>query len=300
MPPRPARCALLPILCLMAACSPVSQDVSAGRPDAIDAIRCFAERPAALISAHRGGPAPGYPENALETLKRTHAKGPLILEVDVAQTRDGELVLMHDDTLDRTTTGTGAVSNQSSNYIAGLKLKDRSGAETAFAPPSLKDVLQWADEKAIIALDIKRSTSYETLVDVVREMKATDDVIYIVTSLGQLRALSRIAPDGLFSVPISSEADLRAAFDLGLKSDQILAWLGVNQLNTDLARALDSRGVATMHAHFGRGLFRDAKAQDHVAYDMGAGVDILALDDAAEGYKAISTDSVEAAREACL
>ena len=60
------------------------------------------------ISAHRGGPLDGFPENALETLKNTakNVEG-VMMEIDVAQTNDSVLVLMHDKRLDRTTDLTG-------------------------------------------------------------------------------------------------------------------------------------------------------------------------------------------------
>jgi glycerophosphoryl diester phosphodiesterase len=68
------------------------------------------ERGFVAVSAHRGGPGPGLAENAIPTFRNTliAARG-AFLEVDVSQTADGVLVLMHDDRADRTTTGTGAI-----------------------------------------------------------------------------------------------------------------------------------------------------------------------------------------------
>ncbi|MGX7835704.1 glycerophosphodiester phosphodiesterase family protein, partial [Campylobacter fetus subsp. venerealis] len=64
-----------------------------------------------MVSAHRGGPYPGFPENAIETFANVLEYTPAIIELDVAMTKDGVLVLMHDDKLDRTTTGKGSVSD---------------------------------------------------------------------------------------------------------------------------------------------------------------------------------------------
>lgn len=70
---------------------------------------CLRESGNALVAAHRGGPGPGYAENALPTLEHTTDATPALLEIDIARTRDNVLVLMHDDTVDRTTDGSGAV-----------------------------------------------------------------------------------------------------------------------------------------------------------------------------------------------
>ena len=63
---------------------------------------CLDDAGLALVSAHRGGPAEGLPENALETLQATLASVPAMMEIDVAQSADGVLFLMHDDRRDRT------------------------------------------------------------------------------------------------------------------------------------------------------------------------------------------------------
>ena len=70
---------------------------------------CLEENGAALVSAHRGGAYPGFPENSIAAMGHVLAEAPAVMEVDVATSADGVLYLMHDDTLDRTTTGSGAV-----------------------------------------------------------------------------------------------------------------------------------------------------------------------------------------------
>lgn len=62
-----------------------------------------------MVSAHRGGPYPGFPENAIETFENVSKQTPAVIEFDVAISKDSVLVLMHDNTLERTTTGSGKV-----------------------------------------------------------------------------------------------------------------------------------------------------------------------------------------------
>lgn len=62
-----------------------------------------------LVSAHRGGFTTKFPENAIATMAHTLTIAPALLEVDLRRTADGKWILMHDETLDRTTDGTGMV-----------------------------------------------------------------------------------------------------------------------------------------------------------------------------------------------
>ncbi|MGE0714029.1 MAG: glycerophosphodiester phosphodiesterase [Alphaproteobacteria bacterium] len=71
------------------------------------------------VVGHRGAAA-SAPENTLAGLRRAHALGAGWVEVDAKLTADGVVVLMHDDTLDRTTTGTGAVAATPAAALAGI------------------------------------------------------------------------------------------------------------------------------------------------------------------------------------
>ena len=69
------------------------------------------------IAAHRGGAAL-WPENSLAAFAGALALGVDLLEFDVHQSADGEVVVIHDATLERTTEGTGAVGDQSAATLA--------------------------------------------------------------------------------------------------------------------------------------------------------------------------------------
>ena len=76
-----------------------------------------------IVVAHRGDWR-NFPENSLEAIDNAVRMGVDIVELDVKKTKDGELILMHDRALDRTTTGKGLVSEATLDYIRGLKLKN--------------------------------------------------------------------------------------------------------------------------------------------------------------------------------
>ncbi|MGH7402226.1 MAG: glycerophosphodiester phosphodiesterase [Candidatus Rokuibacteriota bacterium] len=119
--------------------------VTAAAPDTI----------APRFAAHRGG-ALLWPENSLLAFRNALALGADFVELDVHLTRDGELVVIHDPTLERTTTGTGPVRARALAELGGLRLKDRGGAVVEEGIPTLDQVVGLAAAgKRQILLEIK-------------------------------------------------------------------------------------------------------------------------------------------------
>lgn len=108
-----------------------------------------------FVSAHRGGPRPGFPENCLATFENTLRHTWAILEVDPRYTRDSAIVLMHDVTLDRTTTGHGRVADYTLQELKKLRLKDTEGRITDYTIPTLGEALEWAKGKTVLVIDQK-------------------------------------------------------------------------------------------------------------------------------------------------
>jgi len=97
---------------------------------------------APLLAAHRGG-ALLWLENSLLAFRNAVALADY-LEFDVHLSRDGEVIVIHDPTLDRTTTGSGAVKDRTREELRPLRLRDRSGAVTDEPIPTLDDVVSLA------------------------------------------------------------------------------------------------------------------------------------------------------------
>ncbi len=100
-----------------------------------------------FLIGHRGSAAT-EPENTLRAL-RTGMKCAQIVEVDVRTSRDGSHVILHDPTIDRTTDGTGTVSDLS---LAELKRRDAGKGETI---PTLDEVLGLVEGKCGLAVELK-------------------------------------------------------------------------------------------------------------------------------------------------
>lgn len=92
------------------------------------------------IVAHRGIWRE-FPENSLEGIEKCIELGVDMVELDIARTKDSVLILMHDTTLDRTTTGQGLVSNHTFQEIRELYLKDNNGEITQFKVPTLEETM---------------------------------------------------------------------------------------------------------------------------------------------------------------
>lgn len=93
-----------------------------------DAVRVFAASPfgelrspgeSAFIAAHRGDRSDA-PENTLPAFQSAFNSGFAYVETDLQLTRDGQVVLMHDTTVDRTTNGTGSVANKTLDELRKL------------------------------------------------------------------------------------------------------------------------------------------------------------------------------------
>lgn len=110
---------------------------------------------ASFFAAHRGGSLL-WPENSLLAFRNALALGADYLELDVHLSRDGEVMVIHDPTLDRTTTGSGPVRERSQAELGALRLKDRSGAVTAEPIPTLDQAVALAAAgKRQMLLEIK-------------------------------------------------------------------------------------------------------------------------------------------------
>lgn len=243
-----------------------------------------------MVSAHRGGPYPGYPENALETFANVLKFTPTIIELDVAMTKDSVLVLMHDDDLERTTTGIGKVNEVTYEYIQSLFLEDNDGNLTDFKIPTLKEALLWSKGKALLTVDIKRSVPYEKIVEEVRETKSEVHAALITYSFEAAKKLNRLAPDLMLSVTIRNEEEIQRLEEAGIPWNRVIAFTGVAERTPEFNRALHDKGVFTILGVLGN-LDKSAAARGDELYAsfVQNGADILATDRPIEAAKAIQT-----------
>lgn len=257
-------------------------------------LDCFENAGQTLVSAHRGGPTPGLPENAIPTMEALLMAAPAIMEVDVGQSTDGVLFLLHDDRLDRTTTGTGEAAAHDWAALSALKLKDNWGWVTPYAIPKLSEALAWAKGRTVMQIDFKRSANVDKVVAEIRAAGMAGSVILIAYSVEQAASLHRAAPEMLLSVSVDAPGDVAALKAAGIPEDRMVAFTGTRLPRPELYRELDKQNIEVIFGTLGRpprsiDAVIDRYGLDERYAELGKeGVDILATDRPREAAAALA------------
>ena len=149
------------------------------------------KRPIAVI-AHRGGRAIA-PENTLAAFRKSIELGADYVEIDVRTTKDGQLVIMHDGTVDRTTNGKGAVSSLTLSEIKKLDAGSKFSSQYANEPvPTLDETLRLCKGKVHIYLDFKEASVSQTLQALKRHRMEKEVVVY--ADVSELQEWKKLAP----------------------------------------------------------------------------------------------------------
>lgn len=151
----------------------VASICNAGQTTSVDAIsrsfKSHGEHAEILVTAHRADWRVG-PENSLAAVRSAISKHIPIIEIDLQRTADGELVLMHDTTVNRTTNSTGAIASKTLAELRTLKLRKGLGGSQAPLTdeviPTLAEVLAVTRGKIMVQLDkawAYRDQAYEMI-----------------------------------------------------------------------------------------------------------------------------------------
>ncbi len=202
-----------------------------------------------VVFAHRG--AKKYaPENTLASFQKALEMRAQALELDITLSKDGEVVVIHDDTVDRTTNGKGAVTDLD---LADIKKLD-AGAwfSKEFAGeriPTLSEVLNLVQDKALINIEIKNAGKrnaelVEKAAALVKKVKRQESIIFssfIPKNVRTIRAALPECPAGLLTLP-------------GLVGKMEIDLLG--GISPDLIHphysSLSARFIQRQHAHLKR------------------------------------------------
>ena len=128
-----------------------------------------------LVVAHRGDWRYA-PENSIMAIEHSIAVGVDVVEVDLQLTKDSVLILMHDASLNRTTTGKGKICEWTLDSIKTLKLKSGCGIKTKETVPTLEEALLAAKGKVLINLD-KADRYFDLVVPVLKKTGTTSQII---------------------------------------------------------------------------------------------------------------------------
>lgn len=133
-----------------------------------------------IVIAHRGCWQPA-PENSLAAIEACIELGVDMVELDVRQTRDGALVAIHDETLDRTTDRAGFVGSATLSEIRHTRLRAGAGGQgtrlTSERLPTLREALQLAKDRVLVNLDVKEPI-HDAVMAVVDQLGVADQVLF--------------------------------------------------------------------------------------------------------------------------
>lgn len=148
---------------------------------------------------HRGNQSVA-PENSLPAFEQVTHKG---VETDVKLTADGQWIIMHDDTVDRTTNGTGAVSSLTLNQIRSLQLRQQPGqnySANQLLVPTVREFLQVCQSKELVPfIEIKvpyaTPSEYNDLARAIQETGFTQKAKIISFFFEPLQEMKRRLPE---------------------------------------------------------------------------------------------------------
>lgn len=105
-----------------------------------------------LVACHRGDWR-NYPENSLAAIESVIGMGADIVEIDLALTSDSVLVVCHDRTLNRTTTGKGLIAEIPYDSVQRCFLKSGHGVATSHRMPTLREALELCKDRIVVNID---------------------------------------------------------------------------------------------------------------------------------------------------
>jgi glycerophosphoryl diester phosphodiesterase len=233
-----------------------------------------------IVSVHRGGgELKGLPENCLESFDYISKKMACLIECDVEMTKDSVMVLMHDKSLDRTSTGRDLVVSNTFETVKQLKLKDNFGNVTDFKIPTLENTLKWGKNKVIFTLDVKKTTPFKKVVEMVDKLNAENYALIITYNANEAIEVYKLNPNLLISVSIMQVSDYERLHDAGIPDKNMVAFIGTREPKTELIDFLHKKGIVCILGVLGN-LDKKAAARGDEYYKtfIDQGVDILATD----------------------
>jgi len=202
-----------------------------------------------VVFGHRG--APKYaPENTLASFQKALELNAQALELDITLSRDGEIVVIHDDTMDRTTNGSGAVADLSLDEIKAFDAGSHFSAEFSGEKiPTLKEVFELVGSKALINIELKNAGKrnaelVQKAAELVKSMKLQETIIFSSFYLQNVRGIRKAiseCPVGLLTLP-----GFLGSVEIGL-----LGGVSPDMIHPHFS-SLSAKFIRRQHAHFKR------------------------------------------------
>lgn len=180
------------------------------------------------IAGHRGGYYFRYPESSIslfEFIANRFKQDTVIIEIDLRKSKDGTLYLMHDETVDRTTTGTGKINELTNDYLNSLRLKTKSGKSTSQTIPTFEEILNLIKNRNLnLMLDIKEPIHLEVL-EQVKNHQLDNRVLVLTFRSEHTQLVAEQNPAIFLSALIESDSDLNFFKQLPVRPGKRIAYI---------------------------------------------------------------------------
>lgn len=193
-----------------------------------------------LTVGHRGCRVSDITENSINAFEKAIQAGYSMIELDVFVCKSGELVVMHDETLERTTTSRGCVEKMTLEELKKVKLKDGQSI------PTLREVFDHIDRRCRINVELKGRHTEQPAVELVQEYVATkgwsyDDFLLSTFDHYQLKYVKNADP----GIPIGALLDgiLIGYAEFGQQLGAYSVNINANRIIPELVEDAHKRGM---------------------------------------------------------
>jgi len=202
-----------------------------------------------VVQGHRGSIENGMPENCIETFEYVLSQMPAVFEIDPRLTKDSVIVVFHDATLERTSTGTGKVADHTYTELQQLRLKNAKGDVTYYRIPTLEEVLLWARGKTVLLLD-KKDVPPGMIAEMIRSCDANSYVMNMVRSVEEAKFYFDENNERMFSALIRKPEDYQAYINAGIPKEQMFAAVRalIDEQTIELCRLMKENGLRCLVA----------------------------------------------------
>lgn len=207
---------------------------------------CDAPRARAIeIVCHRGANEHA-PENTYASSQVCIDWGVAYVEIDVRTSRDGVMYILHDPTVNRTTNGSGLISQLTSDQIDSLDAG--SWFDPKFADervPRLEPYLRWIKGKAKVYFDVKNA-DLQQLIDLVYEVGLEDDCFFWFSANARAREFRELDKDLALKINAGSSAEVEQAHE---QYGADIVEVGLDRVDPELIETCRGLGVKLMIYH---------------------------------------------------
>jgi glycerophosphoryl diester phosphodiesterase len=277
---------LLPLFLLLAVSS------SAQQVNAIIKKLKTADGKEVLVAAHRGDWR-NAPENSLAAINYAIAMGVDIIEIDIQKTKDGQLVLMHDEKIDRTMTGKGKVSDYTLDSLKMMYLRNGCGVPTQHRIPTLEEAMSAMQGKVMVNLDkcykfmkeahailVKTGTVDQAIFKgQVPVSKALSDYGALLSKVHYMPIVSLDDADAWKTITQSQDSIKPVAFEILFKTDTSAVLSKMNNIRQKGARAwVNSLWPSLNGGHYDDLAFDQGNTKDSWQWLIDKGFNVIQTD----------------------